>query len=296
MSAECSKKATQKITRSCELASMIIVIQCKDQVGLVAAISQVLASQQLNIISLREHVDPIENRFFIRIEVDGDPPAGSLTEKLQHHLPADALVSVAPRPEKKIVVLVTKEYHCLSDILIRHHFKTLGASVLHVIGNYPALEDICQRFGISFSHIGHQDQSKEAFEQQILDELIRHSPDFIVLAKFMRILSPGFIRHFPARIINIHHSFLPAFVGANPYRQAFERGVKLIGATAHFVTDQLDEGPIIAQQIIPVNHSYTAADMMKAGKEIESALLARALRLVFEDRVLMYKNKTVVFE
>jgi formyltetrahydrofolate deformylase len=118
----------------------------------------------------------------------------------------------------------------------------------------------------------------------------------VVLAKFMRILSPGFVARYTGRIINIHHSFLPAFVGANPYRQAFERGVKLIGATAHFVTNELDEGPIIAQQIIPVTHSHTAGDMMKAGKEIETSVLAKALHLVFEDRVLVYKNKTVVFE
>jgi formyltetrahydrofolate deformylase len=137
---------------------------------------------------------------------------------------------------------------------------------------------------------------KEAFEKQILDILFLHQPDYIVLAKFMRILSPSFIKTFPSRIINIHHSFLPAFVGANPYRQAFERGVKLIGATAHFVTDQLDEGPIIAQQIIPVNHSYSASDMMRAGKEIETSVLAKALRLVFDDRILVYKNKTVAFE
>jgi len=275
---------------------MIIVIQCKDQVGLVAAISGVLAHQQLNIISLREHVDPTENRFFIRIEVAGDGAAEQLFQQLRTLLPPDAVISINPRPEKKIVVLVTKEYHCLSDILVRHHFRTLGASVQHVIGNYPILEDICHRFGIPFLHISHQDQEKETFEQQIMDALLRYQPDFIVLAKFMRILSPAFISAFPARIINIHHSFLPAFAGANPYRQAFERGVKLIGATAHFVTDQLDEGPIIAQQIIPVNHSFTAENMMKAGKEIETSVLAKALRLVFEDRVLVYKNKTIVFE
>jgi formyltetrahydrofolate deformylase len=275
---------------------MIIVIQCRDQVGLVAAISGVLAQEQLNIVSLREHVDRTENRFFIRIEVDGESVAATLQRKLGTLLPVDALVSINPRPEKEIVVLVTKEYHCLSDILVRHHFRTLGASVQHVIGNYPILEDICSRFGIPFSHISHQDQEKDIFEQQIIDAMLRYQPDFIVLAKFMRILSPAFIKAFPARIINIHHSFLPAFAGANPYRQAFERGVKLIGATAHFVTDQLDEGPIIAQQIIPVSHSFTAADMMKAGKEIETSVLAKALRLVFEDRVLVYKNKTVVFE
>ena len=147
-----------------------------------------------------------------------------------------------------------------------------------------------------FTHISHQDLEKEHFEQKIVDVLHSLQPDYIVLAKFMRILSPAFITNFPSRIINIHHSFLPAFAGANPYRQAFERGVKLIGATAHFVTEKLDEGPIIAQQIVPVNHSFSVTDMVKAGKEVESAVLARALRLVFEDRVLVYKNKTVVFE
>jgi formyltetrahydrofolate deformylase len=275
---------------------MIIVIQCRDQVGLVAAISGVLSQKQLNIISLREHVDAMENRFFIRIEVKGDTAPEMLAQQLRLLLPQDAVVSINPQPEKKIIVLVTKEYHCLSDILVRHHFKTLGASVQHVIGNYPVLEDICRRFELPFSCISHEGKVKEAFEEEIMDVLHRHQPDLIVLAKFMRILSPAFIAAFPARIINIHHSFLPAFAGANPYRQAFERGVKLIGATAHFVTDQLDEGPIIAQQIIPVNHSFTAADMMKAGKEIETSVLAKALRLVFEDRVLVYKNKTVIFE
>jgi formyltetrahydrofolate deformylase len=275
---------------------MIIVIQCKDQIGLVSAITGVLARKQLNIVSLREHVDPTENRFFIRIDVDKETLTEQLREELTPLLPSDAILSINPRPEKKIVLLVTKEYHCLSDVLIRHHFKTLGASIQHVIGNYPVLEDICSRFEIPFTHISHLQKEKEAFEQQILEVLDRQQPDYIVLAKFMRILSPDFIRAFPSRIINIHHSFLPAFVGASPYRQAFERGVKLIGATAHFVTDQLDEGPIIAQQIIPVNHSYTAADMMRAGKEIETSVLAKALRLVFDDRVLVYKNKTVVFE
>ena len=298
--------AAATLRRECgansDLVFMIAVIQCKDQVGLVAAISGVLAEERLNIVSLREHVDCTENHFFIRVEVDGEVPL--LESRLRSVLPPEADVSVYPRTEKKIVVLVTKEYHCLADVLVRHHFKTLGASVRHVIGNYPVLEEICRRFDVSFSHIPHQkvpaevsmEVPVESFEQRIMDVLLRHQPDYIVLAKFMRILSPAFVSAFPARIINIHHSFLPAFAGANPYRQAFERGVKLIGATAHFVTEQLDEGPIIAQQIVPVNHGFSTADMVKAGKEIESAVLARALRLVFEDRVLVYKNKTVVFE
>ena len=151
-------------------------------------------------------------------------------------------------------------------------------------------------FDIPFYYVSHEKLSKEAFEAKLLELLRPHQPDYIVLAKFMRILSPGFVAAFPSRIINIHHSFLPAFTGASPYRQAFERGVKLIGATAHFVSDELDEGPIIAQQIIPANHSFTAGDMVNAGREIETAVLARALRLVFEDRVMVYKNKTIVFE
>jgi len=266
---------------------MIIVIQCKDQVGLVAAITGVLAKESLNIVSLREFVDKAANQFFIRIEVEQE---ANIQPQLQQVLPEEAVITVNPSPEKKVVVLVTKEYHCLADILTRHHFKTLNAQVQCVIGNHTTLKPFCERFELPFHHISHEK------EQHIIDIIDQHQPDYIVLAKFMRILSPNFVAKYAGRIINIHHSFLPAFVGANPYRQAFERGVKLIGATAHFVTNELDEGPIIAQQIIPVNHSHTAADMMKAGKEIETAVLAKALRLVFDDRVLLYKNKTVVFE
>lgn len=275
---------------------MIVVIQCKDKVGLVAGITGVLAKEQLNIVSLREHVDKGENRFFIRIHIEQETESQALESKLQQVLPPDAMITVNPLPEKKVVVLVTKEYHCLADILIRHYFKTLGARVQCVIGNHDTLQNFCQRLDIPFYQVSHAQIEKEAFENQLTGLIDKHSPDYIVLAKFMRILSPDFVARYSGRIINIHHSFLPAFVGASPYRQAFERGVKLIGATAHFVTNELDEGPIIAQQIIPVTHSHTSGDMMKAGKEIETAVLAKALNLVFEDRVLVYKNKTVVFE
>jgi len=273
---------------------MIVVIQCKDQVGLVAAISGVLAEEQLNIISLREHVDQLECRFFIRIEVDQDTPPAALQQRMKSLLPAGAVVIINPLPEKKIVVLVTKEYHCLTDILVRHHFKTLGATVQGIIGNHAVLQDICRKFDLPFYYVPHGETPKDLFEQQLTDIIHQLAPDYIILAKFMRILSPGFVARFPAQIINIHHSFLPAFVGANPYRQAYARGVKLIGATAHFVTHELDEGPIITQDVIPVSHSFTAADMMKAGKEIETSVLAKALRLVFEDRVFVYNNKTVI--
>jgi len=275
---------------------MIIVIQCTDRVGLVGAIALTLAKQQLNIISMREYVDKTENMFFMRLEVEeiGDPPA--LEVSIKEILPAGAVIIINPIPQKKIVVMVTKEYHCLADILVRNYFNTLSAAVQCVIGNHAVLHDICRRFDMPFFLVPHEGKSKEEFEREIADIVLPYEPDYIVLAKFMRILSPGLMTKFPMRVINIHHSFLPAFIGANPYRQAFERGVKLIGATAHFVSNELDEGPIIAQQIIPANHSFTVTDMVKAGKEIETSVLAYALKMVFEDRVFVYKNKTVVFD
>ncbi|MFD0750663.1 formyltetrahydrofolate deformylase [Mucilaginibacter calamicampi] len=275
---------------------MIIVIQCADQVGLVAAISSVVSKQQLNIISMREYVDKAENLFFMRLEVEEIIDPIQLEHQLKSVLPTDATIHINPIPHKKIAVLVTKEYHCLADILIRNFFNTLGATVQCVIGNHDDLRDVCERFGIQFYHVSHEEKSKDEFEKQIEALIQPYAPDYLVLAKFMRILSPAFVAEYPMRVINIHHSFLPAFIGANPYRKAYERGVKLIGATAHFVSNELDEGPIIAQQTIPVNHSFTVPDMVNAGKEIETSVLARALKLVFEDRVFVYNNKTVVFE
>ena len=275
---------------------MVILIQCIDKVGLVAAISTLLAKEQINIISMREHVDTVENRFFVRLVVNGCANIPLLKTQLNNVLPADAEINVNPQPAKKIIILVTKDHHCLSDILIRNHFKTLGATVQCVIGNHNNLQEICSRFDIPFHFISHENVEKQLYENELLSTIAKYEAHYLILAKFMRILSPFFIEQVAIPIINIHHSFLPAFIGANPYRQAYERGVKLIGATAHFVTNQLDEGPIIAQQIIPVNHSTTAADMMKAGKEIETAVLVKGLQLVFEERVLLFKNKTVVFE
>ena len=275
---------------------MIILIQCNDRVGLVAAISRILAETGLNIISMREHVEKEGAWFFTRIEADGLTDTAILKMKFQSALPEGADVRINPMPEKKIIVLVTKEYHCLGDILLRNHFRTLGASIQCVIGNYAVLSNLCEKMEIPFFHVTHEGKTKTVFEEDIFKIVQRFAPDYLVLAKFMRILSPEFVQQFENRIINIHHSFLPAFSGAHPYRQAYERGVKLIGATSHFVTNNLDEGPIISQQIIPVTHAYTSSDMVRAGKEIETAVLARALQLVFEDKVMVYKNKTVVLE
>ena len=274
---------------------MIIVIQCTDRVGLVAAISGLLAQKQYNIISMHEHVDNAENIFFMRLEVDKALGGDELEIHLKEILPDRAIIKINPLPQKKLIVLVTKEYHCLADILVRNYFNTLGAQVQCVIGNHTTLQNICERFDIPF-YLVEANSDNKSFEQSIIKLTEKYEYDYLVLAKFMRILSHDFVSRYPMQIINIHHSFLPAFAGASPYRQAYERGVKLIGATAHYVTDELDEGPIIAQQIIPANHSLTVHDMVKAGKEIETAVLAKALKLVFDDRVFVFKNKTVVLE
>jgi formyltetrahydrofolate deformylase len=275
---------------------MVIIIQCRDRVGLVAAITSVLATADLNIVSMREHVDMEANMFFARIVVDGIKSPQNIEMAITEVLPSDTIVKVNPLPEKKIVVLVTKEFHCLTDILTRNHFSTLGAKVQCVIGNHSDLKNITEQFSVPFHLVSHENISKDKFEAELKKIIIPYKPDYLILAKFMRILSPEFIDTFKLKIINIHHSFLPAFTGASPYRQALNRGVKIIGATAHFVTNDLDEGPIITQKIIPVNHSFTLTDLIKAGRENETAALAKAMQLVFEDRVFVFNNKTVVFE
>lgn len=276
---------------------MIILIQCSDEVGLVAAISKVMADAGLNIISMREYVNIEENRFYIRLEIANASAAMETVEKeLLKVLPPNSSIFINTRLKKKLAVLVTKEYHCLGDILLRNFFDTLGADVVCVLGNHETLKPLTEKFDIPFHFIDHTGKTKESFEESLLAALQEYQFDYIVLAKFMRILSPQFVATYPRRIINIHHSFLPAFIGANPYKQAHDRGVKLIGATAHFVTNDLDEGPIIAQQIIPVNHSHSVKNMVTLGKEVEEAVLAKALQLVVQDRVIVDKNKTVVFE
>ncbi|MFD2554405.1 formyltetrahydrofolate deformylase [Sphingobacterium tabacisoli] len=275
----------------------LILIQCKDAVGLVSGISNSIAKHQLNIITMREYVDEEHNKFFVRVVCSGQlPSTASLLEDLRQALPEHADIQINPTNRKKLVVLVTKEHHCLADILTRHYFDTLQGEVQAVIGNYDTLKEFTEKFDIPFHYISHENKDKKDFEQEITDSIDHYAPDYIILAKFMRILSPNFVQHFERRLINIHHSFLPAFIGANPYRQAHDRGVKIIGATAHFVTDDLDEGPIIVQNTKSVDHSYDLNRMKTAGKEIEKAVLTRAIQLIMEDRVILNGNKTIVFK
>lgn len=281
------------------MTKLLVLIQCTDRTGIVADISTVLASNGLNIIVMREFVDLENNQFFSRIECvkEEDISSSLIAEELRRKIRGNAQVTVSVLPsEKRLAVLVTKEYHCLADILVKDFFGQLGAKVCCVIGNRENLSSFTQRFSIPFFHISHEERSKEQFERELLDTITSFDPDYIVLAKFMRILSGDFVAKFPNRIINIHHSFLPAFIGANPYKQAYTRGVKIIGATAHFVTTDLDDGPIISQETMHVDHNYNAYQMRVSGQEIERNVLNKALSLVLNDRVFAIGNKTVIFE
>jgi formyltetrahydrofolate deformylase len=277
-------------------SAQVLLVECADQRGLVHTITGVLLKHGVNVVGNQEFVDRGAERFFMRTEFDGAVDAGRLQNELRAALPAGANVRLSDLRPKRIVVLVSKEHHCLGDILIRHAFGELNAQVLGVIGNHPALEALVKKFDLPFHFISHENLTREAHEAELLKVIDRLQPDFLVLAKFMRVLTPAFVNRFPARILNIHHSFLPAFAGAKPYQQAFDRGVKVIGASAHFVTEKLDEGPLVVQQVIPVDHTHTAHDLSQAGRDVEQMVLARALRLVFEDRVFLCGNRTVIFD
>lgn len=272
-----------------------VLIDCDDAKGLVYKISKVFYDRDLNIDNNREFVDKEHGRFFMRTVVSGLFDVNELLEELKLVAPKDAHIRVIEPKDKKIIILATKESHALGDILIRYADGELGADIECVIANHDTLRDLVERFDIPFFHIPAEDLSREAHEEKVMQCIDKYNFDYIVLAKYMRILTPTFVKAYTQQIINIHHSFLPAFIGANPYKQAFERGVKIIGATAHFVTDDLDEGPIIAQDVIPVNHRLTWKDMQRAGRDGEKIVLSRALSLVLQDRVFVNGNKTVIF-
>jgi formyltetrahydrofolate deformylase len=274
----------------------IILIECPDRKGLIHAVTDVLLRHGMNIIQNSEFVDHESGRFYMRTAVEDALDQNRVTGELQAVLPPGASVRFPGREKRRVVILATKEYHCLGDLLLRHAFGDLNAEILAVISNHSELEGLVRRFDIPFSFIPHEGKSRTEHEAAILAELARFDPEYVILAKYMRVLTAGFINRFPSRMINIHHSFLPAFTGANPYRQAYERGVKIIGATAHFVTEKLDEGPIIAQGILPVGHNHTVEDMVQAGRDVEKSVLARAVKLVLDERVFLCGQRTIIFE
>jgi formyltetrahydrofolate deformylase len=271
----------------------ILLMDGPDHKGLIYQVTRILFEHNQNIIRNDEYVSP-SRYFFMRTEFEGDTDELTLLNTLKKELPSDINLRINPKKKKDIVLFVTKEHHCLGELLIRYAFDELDANILAVVSNYNTLQPLVSKFGIPFHYISHEAKSRMEHEQDILRTLDVYRPEYLVLAKYMRIITPEFVKCYNNRIINIHHSFLPAFIGANPYKQAYERGVKIIGATAHFVNDDLDEGPIIAQDVKSVDHRFTALDMATIGKDTEKAVLSKALNLVFNDRVFIHQNRTII--
>jgi formyltetrahydrofolate deformylase len=277
-----------------------MLISCPDRPGIVAAVSRFLYDHQANIVQSDQYsMDPEGGMFFIRIEFDLPGLEQKLARLQQDFREIAAEFSMdwkmTPASKKKrMAIFVSREDHCLLELLWQWQAGDLYADIVMVVSNHPDLKELTESFGIPFHHVPVSKESKAEAEAKQL-ELVEGKVDFIVLAKYMQIISPEFLKHYPNRIINIHHSFLPAFIGGRPYAQAYERGVKIIGATAHYVTEELDGGPIIEQDVQRVNHRDNVDDLKRIGRHIERVVLARAVSWHTEDRILVHQNKTVVF-
>jgi formyltetrahydrofolate deformylase len=276
------------------MGSYRLLIDTQDEKGLVYKISNILYANNINIEQNSEFVDKNTNKFYMRSVIEGDFDKQHLLSKLQDIFTDEAKIVLKEDKKKDIVLLVTKEAHCLGDILIKHYSEELKANIKAVISNHDTLKPLVEKFNIDYHCVDSSDIDRKLHEKKIKQIIDSYNPEIIVLAKYMRILTQDFVSHYSQKILNIHHSFLPAFIGANPYKQAHTRGVKIIGATAHFVTNDLDEGPIISQDIVRVDHSYSWQDMQKQGKEVEKVVLSNALNLLLDDRVFVHQNKTII--
>lgn len=283
------------------MQKITILIHCQDQKAIIASVTQYIASIDGNITYLDQHVDDDQNVFFMRLECEFKKAhwdIGTIKSHFQQNLadPFQMDWEIYPNDEKpKMALFVSKYDHCLYDLLGRYSAGELPLQIPLIVSNHQDLKPIAQRFDIPFYHIPYTKDNKEKGEKAQLELLEKFKIDFIVLARYMQIISPTLISLYQNKIINIHHSFLPAFPGAKPYHSAFQRGVKIIGATSHFVTEELDEGPIIEQDITRVSHSHSIEDFIIKGRDLERMVLARAVKLYAERKTMVYNNKTVVF-
>ena len=281
--------------------SAVLLISCPDRKGIVATIADFVFLHNGNILHADEHADEGSNLFLMRVEFDPTDFDFDLADFPQHFSPIAQKFEMSWRlaltaRRKKMVILVSKYDHCLVDLLYRQHSGELNCEIPLVISNHPDNKPIAEFYRIPYETVAVSKDNKRDAEARILALLKQHDPDFIVLARYMQILSNEFVNQYPHRIINIHHSFLPAFVGAKPYHQAFERGVKLIGATSHYVTEVLDDGPIIEQDVVRISHRDSLDDLLQKGRDLEKVVLSRGVRWHIENRILLYGNKTVVFD
>lgn len=277
-----------------KMKEYILLIDTTDAKGLVYNVSKILFANNLNIEQNSEYVDEETKKFFMRSVISGNVNQELLLKELKEVLPKESTIKLTTKQKKDIVLLATKESHVLGDLLIRYLDGELNANIKAVIANHDYLKDLVEKFDIPFHCISAENLSREEHEELVIEQINQYDPELIVLAKYMRILTSKFVETFPKKVLNIHHSFLPAFIGANPYKQAHHRGVKIIGATAHYVTDDLDEGPIVAQDVVRVDHTYSWQDMRRAGRNVEKVVLSNALQLLLEDKVFVYGNKTVI--
>jgi formyltetrahydrofolate deformylase len=281
--------------------STILLLSCKDRIGLVSRISHFIFERGGNILDLDEHVDPIEKVFFIRISWDmknfSIPPAEleDAFRPLAREFDASWTINFEGR-RLRTAIFVSKYDHCLREILWRQSLGEFKMEIPLIISNHPDLEPIAKRYNIPYHVFPITKENKYDQEMKELELLEAHRIDTIVLARYMQILSPHFVTKYPNRIINIHHSFLPAFIGSKPYQQAYVRGVKIIGATSHYVTEDLDEGPIIEQDIIRISHKDTINDLVRKGRDLERRILSQALMYHTEHRILVHGKKTIIFE
>jgi formyltetrahydrofolate deformylase len=279
----------------------VLLISCPDQRGVVAAVSDFIYRNDGNIIHADQHTDQEEHIFLQRVEWELDGfriPRREIADAFRPLTERFGMAwdlrfsDYAPR----MAIFVSKMDHCLYDLLWRQRTKEFRAEIPLVVSNHPDLRPIAETLGVEYDCCPMTAETKAAQERCIIEKLEEKRIDLVVLARYMQILTPEFVRRYPNRMINIHHSFLPAFAGAKPYHKAYERGVKIIGATAHYVTEELDQGPIIEQDVARVSHRDSVVDLIRKGRDLEKVVLARAVNLHLRNRVLVYGNKTVVFE
>ena len=284
-----------------DISTATLLVTCPDRKGLVASLAQLLYGHGVNILDSDQHSDPVAGQFFQRIRFD---LAELHTDRRTLERSID---EVAERFEmtwrmsysdrrKRMAIFVSRLDHCLYDLLLRHRAGELDCDIPLVVSNHEELRPVAEQFSLDYHHFPITAETKQEQEARELELLAEREIDLVVLARYMQVLSESFVEHYPSRIINIHHSFLPAFSGARPYRRAYRRGVKLVGATAHYATGELDEGPIIEQSVVRASHRDSVDDLTRKGRDVERTVLATAVRAHLEDRILVYDNKTVVFD
>ena len=279
-----------------------LLIACDDKPALVSSFAQFIAANGGNILDADQHTEHETNQFFMRLVFDtagfalDEPACRSALDRLASNIPNMRWQLFMGQAKPKVALFCSKTAHCVYDLLVRHAMGELPGQIALVISNHDDLRQVADHFGIPFKHVPVDTDNKQAAEDQHESLLAEYGIDLVVLARYMQIVGPGFCERWAGRCINIHHSFLPAFVGAKPYHQAFERGVKIIGATAHYVTADLDQGPIIEQDIAHVGHHASVKELTRLGRDVERQVLARAVRWHLERRVIIHGNRTVVFQ